>query len=58
MIESVSKGTRSNVNGEVCPDLFEGLVDGLDHHVSIGLVGVIGTLLISIRVNASRLCLI
>lgn len=55
VFRSVSHGTGGDVDGEVLSNLVERGVNGLGQHVGVGLVGVVVTLLESVRVDTGGL---
>ena len=57
VLESVGKSAGSNVDGEVSTNLLERGGDSLDHHVGVGLVGVVISLLVRVGVDAHSLSL-
>lgn len=55
VFKSVSQGTGGDVDGEVLANLIKRRVNSLDHHVSVSLVGVVVTLLESVREDTGSL---
>jgi len=57
ILHSVGKSTSSNVDGEVSANLLKRGGNSLDHHVGVGLVSVVISLLVGVGVDAHSLLL-